>query len=91
MIRWAITYLAVGVIVLLLQLANTPCAKPMVLDDGQSVTSAPIDLTRLGTDRAYAFRLGKDVVFWLPRLFHYVVMGDVSLKNFISATDCKKA
>ncbi|MCX5494555.1 hypothetical protein OSH11_07570 [Kaistia dalseonensis] len=89
LIRLAITYLAIGVIILLVQLANTPCASPLVLYDGQSATSGPIDLTRLGKDPNYAMRLGRDVAVWLPRLIDYVALGDISLKRFLLATDCR--
>lgn len=88
-IRLAILYLVIGVAILLVQLSYTPCAKPVVLYDGQSSTSGPIDLNRLGHDSGYAMQLGKDVAFWLPRFVDLVVMGDTSVKDFLFAKQCR--
>jgi hypothetical protein len=88
-IRLAVLYLVAGVVLLLVQLSYTPCTRPLVLDDGQQTTSGPINLTRLGNDRSYAMSLGKDVVFWLPRFVDYVVMGNMSPRDFLFAKQCK--
>ena len=32
--------------------------------------------------------VGTDVVFWLPRLIHFVVLGGMPVKDFLYATDC---
>ena len=45
-------------------------------------------LTRLGSDRDYQWRVGSDVVFWLPRLIHFVVLGGMPVKDFLYAADC---
>jgi hypothetical protein len=87
-LRLVIVYLLAGAGILYVQLTNTPCQRPLVLDNGQGAIAAPIDLTRLGTDPAYQWNVGLDVVFWLPRMLHFVVLGDVSMKNFLHARDC---
>lgn len=87
-IRLAILYLVAGAIILLVQLSYSTCDKPVALFNGQSYTAGPIDLNRLGHDRAYAIRLGQDVAFWLPRFVDQVVMGDSSVKDFFLARRC---
>ena len=87
-VRLAFLYLLAGIGILYVQLANTPCRTPLVLDDGKGSVSAPIDLTRLGIDRDYQWRIGADVVFWLPRFIRFVAFGDVTVKDFLFATDC---
>lgn len=86
--RLAFLYVLAGIAILFVQLSNTPCAMPLVLDNGQQAVVAPIDLTRLGTDSAYQWQVGMDVLFWLPRMIDFVVMGDVSIKDFLFAKDC---
>lgn len=88
MVRLVILYLVAGIGILYLQLANAKCTTPLVLDDGKGAVTAPIDLTRLGSDRDYQWRVGSDVVFWLPRLIHFVVLGGMPVKDFLYAADC---
>lgn len=88
-IRLAVIYLVIGAGILFAQLNNTPCQRPLVLDDGHSDIGPPIDFPRLGRDTDYAMRLGKQAVFWLPRFIDFVITGDMTVKNFIFATDCK--
>jgi len=90
LIRLAIFYCVIGVVILLVQLSFTTCERPLVLDDGTSATHGPIELSRIGKDSDYTKRLAKDVVFWGPRAFDFVFKGDVSVKNFLLATDCKR-
>lgn len=86
--RLAILYLVIGIGILYVQLSNTPCRTPAVLDDGKGAVTAPIDLTRLGSDPDYQWKVGSDVVFWLPRMIHFVVLGDTTMKKFLNASDC---
>lgn len=90
LIRLALLYCVIGVAILLIQLSFTSCDRPLVLDDGTSALKGPIELSRIGTDSAYTKRVAKDVVFWLPRTIDFVIKGDVSVKNFLFATDCKR-
>lgn len=89
-IRLAILYLVMGAGIAYLQLGNTKCATPLVLDDGKGALTAPIDLARLGSDRDYQWRVGSAVVFWLPRLIHFVALGDMSVRSFLFAADCAR-
>lgn len=90
LIRLAFLYCVIGIGILLVQLSFTPCDRPLVLDDGTSALKGPIELSRLGKDSDYTKRVVKDVVFWGPRAFDFVVKGDVSVKNFLLANDCKR-
>ena len=86
--RLVLLYLLVGAGILYLQLQNTPCRTPLVLDDGRGALSPPIDLARLGSDGGYQWQVASGVVFWLPRLLHFVVLGDMPMKSFFNATEC---
>ncbi|BCP55297.1 hypothetical protein K32_39140 [Kaistia sp. 32K] len=90
LIRLALLYCLIGAGILFVQLGSTPCERPLVLDDGTSSLKGPIEFGRLGHDTAYTSRVFKDVVFWLPRLTDYILTGDISVKNFLFATDCKR-
>jgi len=90
LVRMAVFYCVIGVAILLVQLSFTTCERPLVLDDGTSATHGPIELGRIGKDSDYTKQLAKDVVFWGPRAFDFVIKGDVSVKNFLFATDCKR-
>ncbi|WEK50693.1 MAG: hypothetical protein P0Y66_00870 [Candidatus Kaistia colombiensis] len=90
LVRLALLYCVIGVGILLVQLTFTTCERPLVLDDGTSALKGPIELSRIGSDGDYTKRVAKDVVFWGPRAFDFVIKGDVSVKNFLLATDCKR-
>jgi hypothetical protein len=90
LIRLAFFYCVIGAGILFLQLSSTPCERPIVLDDGVSSLRGPIEYQRLGYDSAYRSRVLKDVVFWGPRAVDFVFTGDISVKNFLFATDCKR-
>lgn len=90
LIRLALLYCLIGAGILFLQLSTTPCERPLVLDDGAGALKGPLEFGRLGHDSAYRSRVIKDVVFWGPRAVDFVFTGDVSVKNFLFATDCKR-
>ena len=90
LIRLAFLYCLIGAGILFIQLSSTPCEHPLVLDDGVSSLKGPIEFGRLGNDGAYRSRVLKDVVFWGPRAVDFVFTGDVSVKNFLFATDCRR-
>lgn len=89
LIRLVFLYLVFGVGILFVQLNNTPCSAPAVLDDGGPPIGPPIDLDRLGTDRDYALRLGKSVVFWLPRLVDLVGIRGMPFPDYLFGTECR--
>ncbi|MCX5579931.1 hypothetical protein [Kaistia terrae] len=90
LVRLAFLYCVIGVVILLAQLTFTTCERPLVIDDGTSSLKGPLELSRLGSDNDYRWRVMTDVVFWGPRAFDFVIKGDVSVKNFLFATDCKR-
>ncbi|WP_018183356.1 hypothetical protein [Kaistia granuli] len=90
LIRLAFLYCVIGAGILLVQLTFTPCQRPLVLDDGSGALKGPIEFGRLWHDTAYTSRVIKDVVFWGPRAIDFVIKGDVSVKNFLLATDCRR-
>lgn len=90
LIRLAFLYCVIGAGILFIQLSFTPCERPLVLDDGTGALKGPIEFSRIGSDTAYTTRLLKDVVFWGPRVIDFVIKGDVSVKNFLFAADCKR-
>ena len=89
LVRLLILYIVIGAGVLFVQLSNTSCKAPLVLDDGRASLAAPLDMTRLTSDRDYMWQVGTAVIFWLPRLISYSINGDMPIKRFIFATDCK--
>jgi hypothetical protein len=90
LIRLAFLYCLFGAGVLFVQINNTPCRAPVVLDDGASPPlGPPIDLVRLGADRDYAMRLGKAVVFWLPRLVDLVGIRGMPFPDYLFGTVCR--
>ena len=89
--RLVMLYLLVGAGILYLQLQHTPCRSPLVLYDGRSALTPPIDLVRLGADGEYQWQVASGVVFWLPRLLHFVVLGGMPMKAVFNATDCAPA
>ena len=89
MIRLAFLYLAIGVGILFVQFSNSPCRYPVVLDDGGPPIGPPLDIERIGTDRAYQWRLGKDVIFWLPRLVDLVGIRGMPFPDYIFGRLCK--
>lgn len=90
LIRLAFLYCLFGAGVLFVQINNTPCRAPVVLDDGASPPlGPPIDLLRLGADRDYAMRLGKAVVFWLPRLVDLVGIRGMPFPDYLFGTVCR--
>ena len=90
LIRLAFLYCLFGAGVLFVQINNTPCRAPVVLDDGGSPPlGPPIDLVRLGADRDYAMRLGKAVVFWLPRLVDLVGIRGMPFPDYLFGTVCR--
>lgn len=89
MIRLAFLYLAVGVGIVYLQLGHSPCRVPAVLDDGGPPIGPPLDLVRIGMDRDYQWRLGKDVIFWLPRLVDLVGIRGMPFPDFLFGRVCK--
>lgn len=90
LIRLAFLYCLFGAGVLFVQINNTPCRAPVVLDDGASPPlGPPIDLVRLGADRDYAMRLGKAVVFWLPRLVDLVGIRGMPFPDYLFGSVCR--
>lgn len=90
LIRLAFLYCLFGAGILFVQINNTPCRAPVVLDDGASPPlGPPIDLVRLGADRDYAMRLGKAVVFWLPRLVDLVGIRGMPFPDYLFGSVCR--
>ncbi|MCX5477505.1 hypothetical protein OSH08_00720 [Kaistia geumhonensis] len=90
LIRLAFLYCLFGAGILFVQINNTPCRAPVVLDDGASPPlGPPIDLIRLGADRDYAMRLGKAVVFWLPRLVDLVGIRGMPFPDYLFGSVCR--
>ncbi|SHF50648.1 hypothetical protein SAMN02745157_2245 [Kaistia soli DSM 19436] len=91
LIRLAFLYCLFGVGILFVQMNNTPCSAPVVLDDGGPPFGPPVDLARLGSDRDYAWRYGKAVIFWLPRLVDLVGIRGMPFPDYLFGTECRKA
>ncbi|MBZ9937312.1 hypothetical protein LB518_13490 [Mesorhizobium sp. BR1-1-16] len=91
LVRLVFLYCLFGVGILFVQLNNTPCSAPVVLDDGGPSFGPPVDLARLGSDRDYAWRFGKAVVFWLPRLVDLVGIRGMPFPDYLFGSVCRKA
>ncbi len=90
LIRLAFLYCLIGVGLLFVQFNNTPCSAPVVFDDGGPPIGPPINILRLSTDDAYAWRMGKLVVFWLPRLVDLVGIRGMPFPDYLFGRDCRK-
>ena len=90
LIRLAFLYCVFGVGILFVQFNNTPCSAPVVFDDGGPPIGPPIDLTRISTDSAYGWRVGRLVVFWLPRLVDLVGIRGMPFPDYLFGSQCRK-
>ncbi len=90
LIRLAFLYCLIGVGLLFVQFNNTPCSAPVVFDDGGPPIGPPINVLRLSVDNAYAWRMGKLVVFWLPRLVDLVGIRGMPFPDYLFGRTCRK-
>lgn len=82
-------YLILGGVVVALQVENTPCQRPLVLDERHRDVTTGIGGTLLGNDNDVRFYLLQDVLLWAPRLVEHVVQGGMSVDDFIMASVCR--
>ncbi len=90
LIRLAFLYCVFGIGILFVQFNNTPCSAPVVFDDGAAPLGPPIDMLRLGADEAYRWRIGKLVVFWLPRMVDLVGIRGMPFPDYLFGSQCRK-
>ncbi len=90
LIRLAFLYCVFGIGILFVQFNNTPCSAPVVFDDGGAPVGPPLDILRLSVDEGYRWRIGKLVVFWLPRMVDLVGIRGMPFPDYLFARQCRK-